>query len=374
MLTHFEIARRFKLPISAKLISEFGSGLINSTYLVTGDTSASLEDGPIEQGIILQQINQAVFHDPVQVMENISNVVEHIQQFQQARSPGNPAIVMPTIYYSDNDCPWYQDDEGNIWRAMEYLPNTRSFDTVSGLEQASQVGSVLGEFHVSVSGLPDSALHDTLPGFHVTPAYLKQYDQSDVNRYDKGEADVSHCINFIETNRATMSVLENARNVLRLRTIHGDPKLNNFLFDQQSNKAVSLIDLDTVKPGLIQYDIGDCLRSCCNIAGEMPEQLDDVRFDTDISRAILQSYFESAAECLTAADYDYMFDAIRLLPLELGLRFFTDYLNGNQYFKVSGENDNLWRAMVQFRLVDDIDRQKNALTKIIRDCQKQLTS
>ena len=372
MLTTIEIARRFHLPISAKSIRAFGAGLINNTFLVTDDSGIQQAESGLGKAVILQQINQGVFRDPVQVMENISNVVEHIQQFCKSRSPDNPAIVMPDIYYSENECPWYQDDEGNIWRAMEYISNTRSFNSISGPEQARQVGGLLGVFHLSVSGLPESALHDTLPGFHVTPTYLATYDQYDLSKQDSSDSDIHYCIDVIEKNRTFMDVLENARHELQVRTIHGDPKLNNFLFDVSTDNAVSLIDLDTVKPGLIQYDIGDCLRSCCNPVGEMPAHFDEVSFDAGISRAMLQGYLENASECLTSADYDYMYSAIRLLPLELGLRFFTDYLTGNHYFKVSGERDNLWRAITQFKLVEDIDRQENQLRTIIDDYKNQM--
>jgi Ser/Thr protein kinase RdoA (MazF antagonist) len=144
--------------------------------------------------------------------------------------------------------------------------------------------------------------------------------------------------------------------------IHGDPKLNNILFDASSGLAVAMIDLDTVKPGLIHYDLGDCLRSCCNRAGEGGAE--SVEFDVAICREVLAGYFAAAEQFLTEPDIAYLFDAIRLLPFELGLRFLTDHLAGDRYFHVTEPGQNLRRAQVQFRLVASIERQEKAIRSV----------
>lgn len=151
--------------------------------------------------------------------------------------------------------------------------------------------------------------------------------------------------------------------------MHGDPKLNNILFDERSGKAVSLIDLDTVKPGFIHYDIGDCIRSCCNTAGEMPLDIQDVHFSVDDFEAILQGYLTRAMDLLTEHDFERLYDVARLLPFELGLRFFTDYLNGNRYFKVESDDDNLYRAQVQFQLLNSIENQERQIREIVAQCR-----
>jgi Ser/Thr protein kinase RdoA (MazF antagonist) len=150
-----------------------------------------------------------------------------------------------------------------------------------------------------------------------------------------------------------------------MRIIHGDPKINNVMVDSQTGKAVSIIDLDTIKPGLLLYDLGDCLRSCCNISGEESDDFDAVRFDLGRCEALLSGYMGAAHEGLTARDFDFFFDAIRLIPFELGLRFYTDYLGGNLYFKISHPAQNLDRAMVQFRLVESIEQQEAEIRAII---------
>jgi len=146
--------------------------------------------------------------------------------------------------------------------------------------------------------------------------------------------------------------------LLPLRVIHGDPKLNNFLFAKHSGRVVSLIDLDTVKPGLVHYDIGDCLRSCCHVEGSDT-------FDPAICAAILKGYLAEAGKFFSVYDYDYLYDAIRLIPFELGLRFYTDYLEGNRYFKVTEPLQNLHRATGQFRLCASILAQESVIKSLI---------
>ncbi|MEK7206864.1 MAG: phosphotransferase, partial [Pseudomonadota bacterium] len=179
--------------------------------------------------------------------------------------------------------------------------------------------------------------------------------------------DLLYCLQFVETRWNLTRVLETARRdgKLAVRVIHGDTKLNNFLFDITSGKAVSLIDLDTVQPGLIHYDIGDCLRSCANPAGESLADIGTVHFDLDISRAILRQYLAETKGFLTQVDYDYIYDAIHLIPFELGLRFLTDYLEGDSYFKTEWRGQNLHRAMVQFRLTESIERNERAIRSLV---------
>jgi Ser/Thr protein kinase RdoA (MazF antagonist) len=154
--------------------------------------------------------------------------------------------------------------------------------------------------------------------------------------------------------------------------MHGDPKVNNIMFDRQTGLAVSVIDLDTTKPGLIHYDIGDCLRSGCNTLGEETQDWQAVTFNLDFCRAILEGYLPPCRHFLGDADYDYLFDAMRLIAFELGLRFFTDYLNGDRYFKVKYPEHNLIRALVQFQLTTSIEQQEREISQIIATIKAQV--
>jgi Ser/Thr protein kinase RdoA (MazF antagonist) len=227
---------------------------------------------------------------------------------------------------------------------------------------------VLGRFHVLSSEIPPETLHDTLPGFHETPGYLKNLDAA-VAACDRSRLSpdtVPKALEYVESRRDTANVLEagRLRGDLRLRVIHGDPKLDNVLFDIGSDDAVSLIDLDTVKPGLIHYDIGDCLRSCCNMADKENGER-QAAFDLDCCRAILRGYLAETRETLSPADQAYLYDAIRLLPFELGLRFLTDHLVGDVYFKVDWAGQNLSRALSQFQLARSVEAQADAIRRML---------
>ena len=261
------------------------------------------------------------------------------------------------------------DAQGSFWRAISFIDGAQSFETIKGIEHAKEVGLALGMFHYLLSDLPPDRLVDTLEGFHITPRYLHHYDKVLAQNPPRKSPEVNYGLQFIAERRDWADVLEDAREQgkLNLRPIHGDPKVNNVLMDSTTGQAVSIVDLDTVKPGLVHYDIGDCLRSGCNPLGEETVKWHQVHFDPEICRAVLQGYLSLARDFLTENDYEYLYNAIRLIAFELGLRFFTDYLEGNVYFKASDQEHNLARALVQFKLAESIESQETSIRAIIRD-------
>ena len=263
----------------------------------------------------------------------------------------------------------WRDPDGSCWRALSFIQGARPFDTIQDMHHAGEVGFALGLFHSLISDLPVACLADTLEGFHVTPRYLAHYDEVAAVRSLRQSPEVAYALAFVEARRCIAGILEEARVKQKLvpRPIHGDPKINNIMIDLATHWAVSMIDLDTVKPGLVHYDIGDCLRSCGNPLGEETEQWEAVRFEPDLCRTILQGYLERARTFLTGNDYEYLFEAIRLIAFELGLRFFTDYLEGNVYFRARHEEHNLARALVQFKLTESIESQEQAIRAIIEE-------
>ena len=228
----------------------------------------------------------------------------------------------------------------------------------------------LGMFHHLINDLPTDQLADTLENFHVTPAYLEHFDA--IATGPMGSEEREACA-FVEERRCSVDVLEAAlaRGELHHRPIHGDPKINNVMIDEASGQAIGLIDLDTVKPRLVHYDIGDCLRSCCNPAGEETLSLDSVRFDMQLCEAILTGYLSVAGGFLSDWDLHYLPHCIRLIPLELGLRFLTDHLQGNVYFRCDRPGHNLQRALVQFRLTEAVEQQFSAVEGLIERLQHQ---
>ncbi len=359
MLNVKSVAKKFRFPSQVAQIREYGQGNINQTYLV------NLDD---EQAFILQRINTKVFQQPELVMANMGILSEHIEQKlqEQPLTNGN-RWEFPRILLTQDGSDHYICEEGNFWRVISFIGNSQCFETISNVEQAREVGYGLGRFHCLVSDLTVTRLADTLAGFHITPNYLQDYQQVLAQTNLPTAAESNYCREFIQERADWASIIENAKEqgILQLRTIHGDPKINNIMFDRDRGNAIAMIDLDTVKPGLVHYDIGDCLRSGCNLLGEETSKWQEVTFDLELAEAILAGYFAIAQEFLTSNDYKYIYDAIALIAFELGLRFFTDYLAGNKYFKVNYPEHNLMRALVQFQLTSSIESQEKLLRQII---------
>jgi hypothetical protein len=360
------IAEQFNSEGRIVEIREFGSGRVNDTFLVCTVFP--------DKRFILQRINERVFNRPDLIMQNLRILSEHISKFLLNNQQSGRRWEMPRILPTAEGGDLWSDSGGHIWRAMSFIDDAASFESIMGLDHASEVGFALGSFHTMVGGLSSQVLSDTLEGFHITPLCLRRY----LSVLEKGKvsasADVAYCMDFIEKRKNFAYILEDAKADGRLpsRIIHGDPKVSNVMIDVRTGLAVSIVDLDTVKPGLLLYDIGDCLRSCCNPLGEDPGESEKVRFEPEFCRALLKGYFGGPAKGLcTAAECEFIYDSIRLLSFELGLRFFTDYLEGDVYFKVSDPRHNLRRALTQFRLTESVESQAGALRSIIKEAKNQ---
>ena len=357
------IANQFRSPGKIIDIQEYGQGNINNTFLVTLDSTE-------EKHFILQRINTQVFHQPELVMQNICTFSDHVRQrLEHDLDRKSPSWQVPKVLYTKNERNHYSDKEGSFWRAISFIDNARSFDIIQDLNHAREIGYGLGTFHNLMSDLSVTKLADTLEGFHITPSYLQHYQEVLETSKIKPSSEVNYCFEFIEKRAQWANVLENAKaqGRLHLRPIHGDPKINNIMIDRATKKAIAMVDLDTIKPGLVHYDIGDCLRSGCNPLGEETKDWEAVSFELEFARAILQGYLSVARSFLTENDYKYLYEGIRLIAFELGLRFFTDYLEGNIYFKIQYPEHNLTRALVQFKLAESIESQETAMLSIIQN-------
>ena len=360
------VAGQFKIQGKIMDIREYGNGNVNDTFLVTLDSTG-------EKHFILQRINMQVFGQPELIMLNMRTFTEHVRKrLQNVPLSADRRWEVPRVLLAPDAQDHWIDPEGSFWRAISFIDGSQSFDTIKDTEHAREVGYALGMFHNLLSDLPSARLVDTLEGFHITPRYLQRYDEVLAKNFASKSVEMDYCLQFVSERRAWAHVLENAREQgrLRLRPIHGDPKVNNVMMDISSGQAISIVDLDTVKPGLVHYDIGDCLRSGCNSLGEETERWEMVRFDPELCRAILHGYLSLAREFLTENDYEYLYDAIRLIAFELGLRFFTDYLAGNVYFKARYPEHNLARALVQFKLTESIESQATAIRTIIQEIRR----
>ncbi len=324
-------------------LSCLGEGNINDTYLVRSTARA----------FVLQRINSQVFPRPELVVANFQTVTAHLA----ARAPED-CFQWRDIHLIPTEAgePFYKDEAGDVWRSQTYLDKTATFSTIDSPERARQVGLALGHFHRFLNGLASSSLYDTLPGFHVLASYLAHFDRIKDLCTSRKSSELTYCLEMVAKYRGSVGSLQRAeeRGQIIPHVIHGDPKASNVLFDLNSGLSVCMIDLDTVRPGLLHYDIGDCLRSCCNPAGETGDDPENVRFEVDLAREILNGYYAGAGSLITAVDKSYIHDAVCLLSFELGLRFLTDFLDGNRYFKVENPDDNIRRAHRQFRLLADL--------------------
>jgi len=323
----------------------------------------------------MQRLNTEVFEKPELVMRNLLKLGNHVEQRLAQQPPElsgrrwEVPKVLPTL---DADGHWVEH-QGEFWRSITHIGAATTTDVIQDDLHARELGYGLGMFHHLISDLSTDELADTLENFHIAPAYLAEFDLVFASSNPKHSSRMQKAITFIEERRNGIDVLEQAcaRGELKRRPIHGDPKINNVMIDEASGQAVGLIDLDTVKPGLVHYDIGDCLRSCCNRLGEETLDSENVCFDLDLCRAVLEGYLSIGKSFLTPEDFRYLPDCIRLIPLELGIRFLTDHLSGNNYFRIERPQHNLDRAEVQFALTRSIENQWSELNDLIKELSQE---
>ncbi len=363
------IAVQFSVDGRPVSVSPTGSGNVNDTYLAIFRTTFS------EERFILQRINRKVFADPSLIMANLKVITDHVHRRLEAEADEADRIwQLPRIIPTTSGEDFIIDEKGDCWRAISLIASATAYDAIQSLEHAREAGQVLGQFLRLISDIDPARLHDTLAGFHITPHYLEGFDAAlatpEGQELATSTTEARSCVKFIQERRDWCSVLEDAcaSGDLRLRPTHGDPKISNIMIDEDTGKGTSIIDLDTVKPGLIHYDFGDCLRSACNPAGEEEKDLEEVYFDTDLCQAIVKGFMRFAAEFMTDADRHYLYDSIRLITFELGLRFFADYLAGDVYFKTRYEGQNLHRARVQFKLCQSIETREPVIRRILESC------
>ncbi len=358
-------AEHFDVPGVLVAVIPINSGNVNDTSVAHFRTSSA------ETRVVLQRINRRVFADPVKIVENMLCVTSHIHARLDRERPTHDRIwQLPRVIRTLEGGYVHQDSNGDCWRALSMIESATAYDIASNPLHAEEMGRVLGQFHRLLSDFDGTTLTDPLPGFHITPSYLARYDRTlatDAARERLQCPAAQQLRESIEERRDFCTVLEDAKaaGLLQMRVIHGDPKVSNFMIDDITGKGTSMIDLDTVKPGLIHYDVGDALRSLCNPVGEETRDLESVTFDLDLCRAFIRGYLVDARDFLSENDRRYLYDAVRLITFELGIRFFEDYLAGNVYFKANSAEHNLHRASVQFTLCRKIEAAKPQIQQIL---------
>ena len=365
-MTPESIAAEFDVPGQVVTVLSIDTGNVNDSYWVVKRTTYS------EVQFVLQRISQAVFSKPDLVMANMRAITDYShERLEEQLSSSNRIWQLPKVIMTLDGKDYFVDAKGSYWRALSMIASATSHEKVMNVEHAHEAGYVLGHFQRIISDFPIERLADTLPGFHITPGYLSFHDK--VVESDRAQQKLAASMEarrieaFIQERREFVPVLEDAlaRGELKLRPIHGDPKITNIMMDDITGKGTAIIDLDTVKPGLVHYDFGDCVRSVCNPAGEEPTDLNKVLVDLDFFEALVRGYLKQASNFLTDWDHKYLYDSVRLISFELGLRFFTDYLAGDIYFKTNYESQNLNRGRVQMKLCESIEVRESMLRRVL---------
>lgn len=339
----------------------FGSGHINDTYQITCD------QGGVRVHYILQRLNPAVFANPHKVMENVDRVTAHLREKFRAsnRSLRRRTLRLLRTY---TNLPYIFDDRGDCYRAYVFVENARSYDVLENEEIAFSVARAFGEFQCDLVDLPGGRLHETIPDFHNTPKRVEALLEA-VKRDSCGRArEVAAEIDFVlqRSELASTLVRLNADGDIPERITHNDTKVNNLLIDDFSGEGLCVLDLDTVMPGLVPYDFGDMVRTGASTAEEDEVNLEKVTMSFSMFEAILRGYLSSTGGFLTPAEREYLPFSGALITYEIGVRFLTDYLNGDVYFKTRRPTHNLERARNQFKLVTSIESQMDAMKNLLK--------
>jgi len=341
--TEMEAARRFASEGAALELKAFGNGHINRTYLVTVEGA--------EERYILQRINQYVFHRPDQVQENILRVTEHLRK-KILEEGGDPERETMRVISARDGKPWYLDGEGSWWRMFRFVENTCSMDLPDSPERFEKCGEAFGRFQRRLGDFPADALHETIPHFHDTPLRIRHLEEAaekdTAGRLGEVREELDFLLKRADWAGRLTEGLQAGR--LPLRVAHNDTKLNNVLLDAETGEALCVVDLDTVMPGLTAYDYGEAIRTGASTAPEDERDPDRIQLSMPLVRAYTRGFLRETGSSLTAAERESLPWGARIMTLENGIRFLTDYLEGDVYYAVHRPGHNLDRARAQITL------------------------
>lgn len=336
-------------------VSMLESGHINGTFLVETPS----------QKLLFQRMNRFVFPHPQNIMKNIVAVTEFLRKKVTAKG-GNPDREVLTIVNDRSGSSFYQDKEGEFWRCMLYIEDT-TCEAVGQAALLREAGRAFGEFQNMLSDYPADTLFEIIPNFHNTPERYRQLEAAIEKNFSNRIEQCAAELAFAAARKADCSLLVRLQEkwVLPTRVTHNDTKLSNILFDQKTGKAVCVIDLDTVMPGLSAFDFGDSIRAAASTAEEDERDLSKVNFDLSLFEAYSEGFLSTAGKSLTKKELEVLPDGARLMTFEVGIRFLADYLNGDVYFRTAYPEHNLVRAKNQFKLVHELEENDQSMRDII---------
>jgi Ser/Thr protein kinase RdoA (MazF antagonist) len=353
------IGRSFSIHGEFHSAEPFGSGHINDTYRVAYDQAG------VQMRYVFQRINRNIFKDPHALMQNVRRVTAHLAAKVAGESDAGrrTLTLVPT-----RSGEWFHEDSiGECWRVYVFIERARTLDLLESPEQAFKAAQAFGKFQSQLADLPAPRLNVTIPDFHNTPKRFAAFEAA-VAADPAGRAQMARVeIDFALRHRGLCGVLLEAN--LPERVTHNDTKFNNVLLDDATDDGICVIDLDTVMPGMALYDFGDMVRSGANAAGEDERDLAKVALKFPMFEAITRGYLSAAGAFLTKRERQFLTVAAQLITFELGIRFLTDFLSGDTYFKVHREGHNLDRCRVQLKLVDSMNQQEDRMQKLVEGLQ-----
>ena len=351
----------FEYPAPVTAVHAISSGHVNSTFCI--DTECGCR-------FVLQRINSVAFHHPDEVMDNALRITEHLRS--EIRKQGGNCEREALHFMSTRDGkPFFTDDEGEVWRIYPFVDHTLCLQAAETPELFAAAARAFGKFQRMLSDFPADTLYETIPRFHDTPDRLRKLKEAQAADRVGRAAEVQEELTFALRREKDCSVAMDAlrEGKLPLRVTHNDTKLNNVLLDENSGEGVCVIDLDTVMPGLSINDFGDAIRFGANHCAEDEQDLTKVNFDLDLFEVYTRGFLQGTGDSLTENELAFLPWGAKLMTLECGMRFLTDYLEGDVYFHTSYPTQNLDRCRTQFKLVADMEQQWAAMEEIVRRCR-----
>lgn len=335
-------AYEFALENEPIFCTRYGNGHINETYLLV-DANA--------RQYILQKINQFVFKNPESLMRNIVDVTKH--QSQKGISHREAMTLIPTKAGEG----WLLDAEGEFWRVYEFINDSIFFETTDSAEIFRESALAFGNFQRQLADFPAHTLSETIPRFHDTPNRYQNFRAAVLADSHGRVKEVQREIDFVLEREPFAGTLMDLldKGDMPLRVTHNDTKLNNVLFDRRTHKALCVIDLDTVMPGLAVNDFGDSIRFGATTAAEDERDLSKVNFSLPLYEAYMDGFLHVCGDSLTACEIEHLPHGAKMMTLECGMRFLADYLSGDIYFNIKREGQNLDRSRTQFKLVEGME-------------------
>lgn len=356
-----EISKKFQIYGQILHAEACKIGHINETYTATYD------QGGILVRYIHQKINQTVFKDPVAVMDNLVRVTTHIWNKLVALKEREVTRKVLTVVPTHDGQPFYRDKDNECWRTFVFVEKVQSFESVQSASQAGEAGKAFGTFQSLLSDLQGKRLHETIPHFHDVrlrfAALQRAIEEDRCNRARSAQKEIA----FALKQESWIGTLLDAhqRGEIPERITHNDTKFNNVMLDWETGQAMCVVDLDTVMPGLVLYDFGDMVRTTTSPTLEDEKDLSKVEMQMPLFEALARGYLSAAGSFLTPAEKSHLALSGKLIAFTIGIRFLTDYLVGDTYFRVHRSGHNLDRCLTQFKLVESIAGQEEAMQKFV---------